>query len=159
MLVEITSGQNGNAPGPEIIRRNIVAGRRGALVDRQNLAIGPRIECIAACAGQERNVRADGSAFEPGNGAQCSQRLLREMLPRVEIGILRLRQGDKTDPDVFAVVADVLPVQPHKTGDEQRGAGEQRYGKGHLRPDQNLAEAQLMRTTARPAPAFFQTFN
>src|SRR5207302_9769131 len=104
-------------------------------------------------AGQERYVRANRSAFEPGNGVQCSQRLLREMLPRVEIGILRLRQGDKTDPDVFAVVADVLPVQPHKTGDEQGRAGKQGYGKGHLRADQNLAEPHLMRTAARPAPA------
>src|SRR5205814_10020436 len=127
-----------------IIRRNIMAGRRGALVDRQNLGIGPRIECIAACAGQEGNVRADGSAFEPGDGAQCSQRLLREMLPGVEIGTLRLRQGNKTYPDVFAVVADVLQVQLHKTGDEQGSAGKQSYGKRDLLYYQQLEEAHLI---------------
>jgi hypothetical protein len=82
--------------------------------------------------------------------------LLRETLSRIEIGILRLRQSDKTDPDTFAVVANVLPIQPHKTGDEQGRAGEQSYGEGDLRPDQNLAEPQLMGTAARPTPAFFQ---
>ena len=47
----------------------------------------------------------------------------------------------------------------HKTGDQQRRAGQQGYGKGHLRPDQNLAEPHLMRAAARPASAFLQTFD
>src|SRR5205085_10437851 len=127
--------------------------------DRQNLAIGPGIECVADRCGQKRNVRTDGRAFETGNGLQCSLRLLRAILTRVEIGISRLRQSDKTNPNIFEMVTDVLPAQPHKTGDEQCCAGEQGYGKGDLRTDQNLAEPQLMRAAARSAAALFQTFD
>ena len=81
------------------------------------------------------------------------------MLPRVLIGILRLRQGDKTDPNIFAAVANVLLAQPHKTGDEQSRTREQSHGKRHLPTDQNFAEPELIRAAARPATAFFQAFD
>ena len=88
-LIEIAPGQDRDTPGPEIIRSNVVGGCGCALVDRQNLAIGPGVKRITTRAGQERNICAHGCAFDPGNRAHGCQRLFRESIARPEIGILR----------------------------------------------------------------------
>src|SRR5438128_3356981 len=47
MLIEIAPRQERNAKGLEIIRCNVVEDGGGTLVDRENLAVGARIKCVA----------------------------------------------------------------------------------------------------------------
>src|SRR6266478_5717205 len=47
MLIEIAPGQERNAKGLEVIRCNVVEDGGGTFVDRDNLALGPRIKCVA----------------------------------------------------------------------------------------------------------------
>src|SRR6266481_1196424 len=47
VLIEIAPGQKRNTPGLDVIRCNVVEDSSGALVDRENLAVGPRIKYVA----------------------------------------------------------------------------------------------------------------
>src|SRR5437588_3332383 len=47
MLIEIAPGQKRNAKGLEVIRCNVVEDGGRTFVDRENLAVGPRIKCVA----------------------------------------------------------------------------------------------------------------
>ncbi len=48
VLVESAAGEQGNAPGFEIARRDIVGRRGGALSDGQDVAVGLRIKGAVA---------------------------------------------------------------------------------------------------------------
>ena len=82
MLVEIASGQKGNAPGFKVIRRNVVTGRGRAFIDGQNFAIGARIKHVAPASSQQRNVGADRRALETSDRMQRGQRSFCETLTR-----------------------------------------------------------------------------
>src|SRR5882724_7224143 len=135
VLVEITSSQNRNGPGSEIIGSYVVVGSCGPFVDRQNLAVSAGIKCVTGGGGDERNVAADCCALETWNCAQRSESSFHETLARGLVGIRRLRQGHEPDPEIFGPKPDVLPTQLYKTGDEQRRAREQRNRQGDLRAD------------------------
>src|SRR5207247_11142400 len=47
VLIEIAPGQKRNAKGLEVIRFNVVEDAGRALVDREDLAVGPSIKCVA----------------------------------------------------------------------------------------------------------------
>ncbi len=79
-----------------------------ALVDGQNLAFGPRVQCVTAAGGNQRNVRAHGRALDPRHVAQCGQSLFRETFSRSVVGIARLRQSHEADPEIVGAIADAL---------------------------------------------------
>src|SRR6266436_5859709 len=133
--IGFSSRQNRNAKSLEIIRSDVVIGSCGPLVDRQNLAVGARIECIAGSGGDERDIAADGRTLETRDRAQCGESLFDETLARWLIGIRRLRQGHESDPEIFGVEPNALPTQLHKTGDKQGGAREQSDRQRDLRAD------------------------
>ena len=118
VLIEIAPSQNWNAPRLEIIRSNIVARGRGTLIHRQNLTVRARVKSCTASAGEQWDVAADCRALESWNRVQRSESLFHEMLARGWIGILRLRQRNQADPEIFGAEPNVLPAQLHKAGNE-----------------------------------------
>src|SRR5205085_508662 len=140
VFVETASGQKRNSPRLQIIRRDIMAGGGGALIDREDFAVRPGVKHVAAGAGEKGNVGAQARALQTGDITQSGERLFGEALARAEIGIARIRQGDEAEPNIVRAIADILLAQAHETGDEQGRAREQRHGKGNLRADENFAE-------------------
>src|SRR5260370_33368892 len=135
VLIEVASRQDRNAKSLEIMQRYGVVSSCSRLVDRQNLAVGARIKCIAGSGGDKRDVAADGRALETRDRAQGGESLFHETFARGLIGIRRLRQGHESDPEIFGVEPNALPAQLHKTVDEQRGASEQSDRQRDLRAD------------------------
>src|SRR6266436_9651766 len=56
VFIEVAAGEKRNAPCLEVLWRDVVGGRGGAFIDRQDLAIGARVQEVAARGGEERNV-------------------------------------------------------------------------------------------------------
>src|SRR5262249_30653443 len=133
VLIEIAARENRNSPGLEIIGRDIVKRGLLAFIQRQHFTIRPRIKCIAATGGEQRNIRADGCAFESRNLSHFRKTLFDETLTRVQIGILVLRQRDETDPAIFRMKADTLLTQTNETRDQQCRARKQSDRKRDLR--------------------------
>ena len=72
VLIELTPSQKGNAPGFEIIGRDVVA-CAGAFLHGRNIAV--RASVKRSISTSERNITADCRALETGNIAQLIERL------------------------------------------------------------------------------------
>ena len=128
-----------------------------ALVDRQNLAFRPRIERRCRPAGISGMSAAQWSrSRSPAtlrNAARvCSAKRSREP----SSGYRACGKVTKPIQRLSALKAEILLAQPHKAGDEQRRAREQRDRQRNLRADQEFAEPQLAHTAARAAAAFLK---
>src|SRR4030095_12649925 len=134
MLIELTTSQERHSPCLEIPGSNVATGRDRALLDWRNITIGPRIKITTEA--DQRNIAADGGAFEPRNTAQLMERLFNKTLTRWRVGILRGRQCDRTRPKILGTEADVLLTQADETRDEQRCTGQQCDRECDLRADQ-----------------------
>src|SRR4030095_3921681 len=157
VFVEFTTSEEWNSPGPEKIRRNIVAWGARALLYRWDVTIAPRVERPGAAI--QRNITADSRVFETWSVAQCAKSLLDETLTRCGVRILRNRQCDSSGPKIVGAKPDVLLTQTDETGDEQCCACEQSYGQRDLRANEDLAETLLTRAATGPPPAFFEAVN
>src|SRR4030095_5312841 len=100
VLIEVAPGDNRNAPGLEVSRHRIVGGRNGTLRHRRHMALRTSVESGTVPAGQ-REIAAHSHAFETRDRAQRLLRPLREARARRFIGIMRLWEGHKGDPEVI----------------------------------------------------------
>ena len=121
LLVEIATGQERDAQGPEPSRRDVVGGRAFALRDGRNVAIRARVERRAAAI-EERKPAADRRFLHTGRGAQGARHLLGETRAGSDVRILRLRHDGESDPEILGLETGILMAQPHETRDEQRRA-------------------------------------
>src|SRR5207248_4618042 len=104
-------------------------------------------------AAEERKSAAQHQVLESRSRAQRRLQLFGKTSPARLVGILGLRQGRDSDPEIVRFETGVLMAQAHEARDEQRRAREQCDRERDLRADENFAEPVLTDPSLRAAAA------
>ena len=155
LLVEIATGEERDAQGPDPSRCDVIGRRAFPLRYGRNVTVCARVErCTAAI--EKREPAADRRLLHSGRCAQSARHLFGETRTGSDIRILRLGRDGESDPEITSLEAGVLLTQPHKTRDNQRRPGDQGNRKRNLRPDQQFAETLLADAAGGATPPFLQ---